>query len=191
MEPNMNKRTLSKILLASILAASTYAKITAAQVAPSMTTSGQMPVIKAQTLNERDVTLPADLPAEKTLVLIAFERNQQGNVNTWVDGLKLTESPHAWIETPVIDPRGSLSRAFIDGGMRLGIRDTVTREKTITLYTERMAFLKAMGLKESTKNIYVAVVNRAGKVLASVEGDYSAEKAALLISKWHPSVVAP
>jgi hypothetical protein len=142
---------------------------------------GQMPVIKAQTLNERELTLPRDLPGDKTLVLIAFEREQQKNVNTWIAGMKLGDNPFPWVETPVIEPRGSLSRAFIDGGMRMGIRDVITREKTITLYTDRLAFVRAMGLRGSIETIHAAVVNRAGQVLASVEGDYSKEKEAVLL----------
>lgn len=146
-----------------------------------MPPAGQMPVIKTQTLNEHEITLPQDLPGEKTLVLIAFDREQQKNVNTWITGMKLGDNPFPWVETPVIEPRDSLSRGFIDASMRMGIRDVAAREKTITLYTDRMAFLKAMGLQSSVETIYVAVVNRAGHVLASADGDYSKEKEAVLV----------
>jgi hypothetical protein len=94
---------------------------------------GQMPTIKAQNLNERDFTLPQDLPGHKTLVLIAFERQQQTNVNTWIDGMKLIGSAYAWVETPVIESKNGFMRAFIDGGMRSGIREVTIREKTVTL----------------------------------------------------------
>ena len=88
----------------------------------SVETQGRMPIIKAETLNEREVTLPQDLPGVKTLVLIAFEREQQKNVDTWVNGLSLKSNPFAWIETPVIDPKNPIFRAFINSGMRRGIR---------------------------------------------------------------------
>ncbi len=64
--------------------------------------------------------------------------------------------------------------------MRIGIRDEAMRDRVITLYTERAPFLKAMGLPDSTRSIYVVIVSRAGQVLASVEGDYTSEKAAVL-----------
>jgi hypothetical protein len=150
----------------------------AAQAAPA----GRMPVIKTETLSEREVTLPADLPGEKTLVLIAFERVQQKNIDTWVNGLKLKESALPWIETPVIDPQNAFFRALINGGMRGGIPDTAMREKTITLYTDRNAFIKAMALNSGVKSIYAAVVSRAGQVLTLAEGDYSAEKAEALLA---------
>jgi hypothetical protein len=141
----------------------------------------RMPTIETQTLNGRKITLPRELPGEKTLVLMAFTRGQQVNVNTWIDGMKLSESPYAWVETPVVGKRNGLSKVFIDNGMRSGIRDVATREKTITLYTDRVALLKAMGLKESIKGIFAVVLDRQGNVLASVEGDYSSAKASTLV----------
>jgi hypothetical protein len=127
------------------------------------------------------LTLPQELPGEKSLVLMAFEREQQKNVDTWINGMKLTDSAIPWIETPVINPQNRLFRAFINGGMRRGITDQKSRERTITLFTDRNALLKAMGLPEITSVIYAVVVDRAGNVLVSVEGDYTVEKANLII----------
>ncbi len=141
---------------------------------------GQMPIIQAETLSERKVTLPQDLPGEKTLALIAFTREQQTNVNTWIQGMSLNTATEPWVELPVVGPQNSLMRSFTDGGMRMGIRDEAMRNRVITLYTDRAAFVKALGFKNSTRTIYVAVINRAGQVLASVEGDYTSEKAAVL-----------
>ena len=62
----------------------------------------------------------------------------------------------------------------------MNVRDEVMRNRIITLYTDRFLFLKSMGLPQKTESIFVAIVTQQGKVLASVEGDYSEEKAALL-----------
>jgi hypothetical protein len=142
----------------------------------------KMPELKTETLAERELTLPKDLPGEKSLILMAFEREQQKNVDTWINGMKLADSPIPWIETPVINPQNRLFRAFINGGMRRGITDEKSRERTITLYTDRLALLKAMGLPEITTTIYAVVVDRTGNVLAKVEGDYTKEKADTLIA---------
>jgi hypothetical protein len=143
-------------------------------------TSKKMPPVKAETLAEREVTLPQDLPGEKTLILMAFEQAQQKNVNTWVAGMNLADNPIPWIETPVIDPKNRLFRAFIQGGMRRGIPEQKDRERTITLFTDRAALMVAMGLPEQFNTIYAVVVDRAGNVLLNLEGDYSAEKALLI-----------
>ncbi len=151
-----------------------------AQVQP-VAPEARMPSIRAQTLNQRELTLPQELPGEVTLVLMAFEREQQVKVDTWIVGLNLKQNPFAWVETPVIEPKNWLVRAFIDNGMRGGITDTAIREKTITLYTDRAVFLNAMGLGARFNTIYAAVVARDGRVLGLVEGGYSAEKAASLV----------
>lgn len=141
---------------------------------------GRMPVIQAETLSERKVVLPQDLPGEKTLALIAFGRDQQPSIDTWVQALQLTTSNEPWVELPVIEMSNSWVRSFIDSGMRRGVRDEVMRDRIITLYTDRGPFLKSMGLPQITKTIYVVIVSRSGEVLASVEGDYSEAKAAVL-----------
>jgi hypothetical protein len=41
---------------------------------PGQAAAGRMPTISAENLNEKPFTLPAQLPAERTLVLVAFER---------------------------------------------------------------------------------------------------------------------
>ncbi len=171
---NLPNRALTTLcLIGSLMYVTSNAS---AQTPPA----GQMPLIQAETLTERKVTLPQDLPGEKTLAFIAFERNQQANVDTWKKGLNLQTSTEPWVELPVIGPRGSWSRSFIDGAMRMGVSDEATRNRIITLYIERAPFLKAMGLPDSTKSIYAVIVTRGGQVLASVEGDYTPEKAAIL-----------
>lgn len=170
---------LLALWVAVVLALPSVALATETMATPAAL--GQLPTIDAQNLNERAVRLPQDLPAEKTLVLIAFERQQQANLDTWIAGMQLNRSPMPWIETPVIDPKNAFVRGFIDSGMRRGITDTVARERTVTLYTDRAAFSKAMGLRDPFKNVYLAVVERSGRVLLLVEGDYSAEKAKVVM----------
>jgi hypothetical protein len=145
-------------------------------------TAGVMPTVNAEALSERKVILPRDLPGERTLVLIAFEREQQKNVDTWVTGLNLTKSSIPWIETPVIDAKNPFVQAMINGGMRTGISDPAMRDRTITLYTSRNQLIEAMKFDSGQSTIYAAVVDRKGKVWATSKGDYSAEKAAPLLA---------
>ncbi len=142
---------------------------------------GRMPTVEAESLSETPMTVPAQLPAERTLVLIAFEREQQTVLNTWVAGLNLTDNKLPWIETPVIGKGYGLIRGFINGGMRRGIQDTALRDRTVTLYTDPVALRKDMGLTGDGKTVWVTVVDRAGQVLARAEGNYSADKAKPLL----------
>jgi hypothetical protein len=146
-------------------------------------TQARLPTVQAESLNEKPITVPANLPCDSTLLLIAFEREQQKNIDTWVVGLKLKGSKIAWLETPVINPQMGFVQGFINGGMRRGIPDTELRDRTVTLFTDRKAFIESMKLGKGTASIYAAVVDRAGAVLAVADGDYSEAAAALLMAK--------
>jgi hypothetical protein len=145
-------------------------------------TVGKMPEFNAETLAERKVTLPRDLPGNRTLVLMTFAKAQQKNADSWVAGLGLMKSTTAWIILPVIDKQNAFVQAMISGGMRVGTPDPKERDHIITLFTNQRDFIAAMQIKSGTKTNYAAVVDRAGKVWASAEGDYSADKAAPLLS---------
>jgi hypothetical protein len=142
----------------------------------------RMPSIAAENLNERAMTLPADLPAEKTLVLMAFQREQQEEVDTWIKGMDLTNAKLPWLEVPVVGAAGSFRRGVVNGGMRMGIRDEAVRERIVTLFTDRVALLRTMGLPGEGKVVLALVMNRSGEVLAQAQGRHSSEKAQLLLA---------
>ena len=101
-----------KSLLGLVVVFALWIESAVAQVQP-VAPEARMPSIRAQTLNQRELTLPQELPGEVTLVLMAFEREQQVKVDTWIVGLNLKQNPFAWVETPVIEPKNWLVRAFI------------------------------------------------------------------------------
>jgi hypothetical protein len=150
----------------------------------SESTVPRFPSVEGDSLSKRHFGLPQDLPGERTLILIAFEARQQRELDTWIEGLQLGKASAPWIETPVIDPPNAVFRWIIDSGMRRGLPDAGSRERTITLYTERKAFCLSMGMTSGDKSVYVAVVNRSGNVLAMADGSYSASKAAPLLEAW-------
>lgn len=137
------------------------------------------PVITAENLNKQKITLPDDLNGNPVLVLIAYKREQQLNVNTWLD--RMDEIGAAIpgvqiIETPTISSgRWGWMAGFIDGGMRSGIPDTDARGRTITLYTDVSLFNQALRI-ESTNTIYAVLLDDEGEVVRMVEGDYTEAK---------------
>lgn len=137
------------------------------------------PKIEAENLNRDSITLPDDLGGNPALVLVAFKRQQQANVNTWlgmipdiesaIDGVRV-------IETPTISGlKWGWMSGFIDGGMRSGIPDLDARARTITLYTNVGAFKKALGLGSSNQ-IYAVLLDANGEVVGIEEGDYEQVK---------------
>lgn len=141
------------------------------------------PTITAENLNKEKITLPDDLAGKPALVLIAYQRQQQENVNTWLGHLDTIEQAIPGvriIETPTISSmKWGWFSGFIDGGMRSGIPDQQARARTITLYTNVGKFNDALGI-ESTKTIYALLLDEQGRVVTMVEGDFSDAKLAQL-----------
>jgi hypothetical protein len=142
------------------------------------------PTITAENLNKEKVTLPDDLAGKPALVLVAYQRQQQSNVDTWLGQMDAIEAAIPGvriIETPTISSmKWGWFAGFIDGGMRSGIPDPEARARTITLYTDVGKFNRAVGI-ESTKTIYALLLDEQGRVVEMVEGDYSDAKLAQLI----------
>ena len=94
------------------------------------------PNVTADDLNGRSVNLPADFPGTPTIVFIAYKRNQQPSIDSWVERLGLRESGgQAWVELPVVGLGAAFFRSFVDKGMRAGITSISMRAKTITVYS--------------------------------------------------------
>lgn len=142
------------------------------------------PTITAENLNRERVTLPDDLAGNPALVLIAYKRQQQTNVNTWLDRMDEIEAAIPGvqiIETPTISSgTWGWMAGFIDGGMRSGIPDPEARARTITLYTDVSLFNQALNI-ESTDTIYAVLLDAEGEVVGKVEGDFSEDKLMKLI----------
>ena len=163
--------------VASLIVATTLS----AAFAHTAVGDGQWPTLEAETLAGRRVTLPADLPGARTLVLMAYERNQQRDLDTWVDGLQLRRGTVPWVEVPVIGKQNEFVRGVIDAGMRRGIPDEGDRDRTITLAMDRATLRQALRLAGDVDAVDVMVVDRSGRVVVSARGRYAAEKAGPLL----------
>lgn len=139
------------------------------------------PSIPTRTLQGVDKHLPGDLPAARTLVIVAFQQRHQRDVDAWMavaeDRGWLTDlaEPHsnqpmfAAIEVPCISRRWGPARWFIDGGMTAGIRVPTVLARTWTAYTDVGRVQRALGVANSD-DIWVGVVQPDGEVLATTMG---------------------
>jgi hypothetical protein len=140
-----------------------------------------MPPIKAADLNKKTVAWPQDFTAQHTLLLIAFRQGQQSNIDGWVKGMDLKASgAPSWFEVPMINNPGSVGRWFIDNGMRSGIPNKADRARVVTLYGKKANMMKAMDIPNETQ-VHALVVDKAGKIIVRVSGDYSEDGAATLL----------
>lgn len=166
-------------VLATLIVSST-GRMTAAQSGNSAI--ARFPNVKASNLEKRDFNLPADFEGDRNLLLVAFERDQQKDVDTWLREMKRFEELDRhffYYELPTIQRPNGLVRWFIDSGMRRGIPDRKARERTITLYLDTRLFCNALLITDQ-KKIHAFLVNREGQVLWRSAGVFDENKSASL-----------
>lgn len=132
----------------------------------------RFPGVKGDNLNGRAFEIPSGLDAPINVLLVAFYREQQAEVDTWLETAKELTQDHAnveYYELPTINGAWGLVRGWIDGGMRSGIPAFAGRERTITIYTDTEKFRTLAGI-DDPKRIWVGVVDRAGRVFWSARG---------------------
>ena len=128
------------------------------------------------------MTLPRDFAGQWNLVLIAFLREQQKDVDTWLKALPGVQKDHprlAYYELPTIKKMSGMTRWFIDTGMRGGIPDPQQRARTITLYIDKEPFRRALALP-SEDRVYGLLLNKSGEVVWRAEGLYDEAKGSSL-----------
>ena len=143
----------------------------------------QFPRVEGTNLEGRRFVLPADFEADYNVVFIAFRREQQGDVDSWLPFLreqKLSERGIRIYELPTLSRGYRLMRGFIDGGMRRGIPEKATREATITLYIDKSPFMRAL-LISTDERIVTLVVARDGRVLWRADGPFAPSTGTALI----------
>jgi len=124
------------------------------------------PTIRGRSLEQRELTLPRDLPGVLTCVVVAFRQHQQRDVDTWLELLRELAGEHLnfdFCELPSLAGRWRPARAFIDGGMSRAIDDQSVRERTITSYGYVAQLVAGLELA-STDAIAVVLVARDGTI---------------------------
>ena len=140
------------------------------------------PEVEAKSLLGEDRSLPADLPAKRTIVIAAFLQPQQELVDRWIDALVqqgipptplglASNSGAALIELPVLPKRYRMIRGWIDGGMKRGIKLEPILARTWTAYTDVEKFREALNIP--TPRVEVMVVSRIGEVIDRASGEPS------------------
>jgi hypothetical protein len=131
-----------------------------------------IPQVTGQNLHRERVRFPEDIKGRPTLLLIAFRHQQQRDIDTWlrrIDELQTAVPDLNVLELPVLRKAYVVMQPYIDGGMRSGIPDPDARARTITLYTDKDSFRKALGLGPEDR-IYAVLVDREAAILRVEEG---------------------
>jgi hypothetical protein len=174
------KRTIWTPTLAWLAAVS--AALVLALAAPDESNvMGRMPTITAKRLDQQPVVLPHELPAERTLALVAYTKNQRAEIDSWIRGLRLDQdSTIPWFRMSVLnDPGDERARSEIEKKILERHPAETDRSRLVPVFTNREAFVRAAGVS-GTEHASVLVLNRDGHVLARAEGQYDEDKAQAL-----------
>jgi hypothetical protein len=125
--------------------------------------------------------LPGELPAERTLVLLAYRQRHQRDVDAWIAlavARGVPPTPRgatgplrtAVVEVPFLSARWLPARRLIDGGMAQGIADPDVLARTLTAYGAPARHRRACGLASADgpgqdgREVEAMVVDREGHV---------------------------
>ena len=141
----------------------------------------KFPEVKGKNLEGKNYTLPYDLEGKYNIVIVPFLQYQQFIVNHWTDYLANLQEKFSFFEfyeIPALALGYTAMRFIIDGGMKAGIPDLRTRQRTITIYTNKMKFKRKLGIK-TEQLIYIYVLKN-DEILWEETGDLTEEKAQTL-----------
>ena len=115
--------------------------------------------------------IPQSFEGALNIIAIGFEREHQEPINTWIPEIEKiikTNQNVKFYEVPLIYKLGNFSRRWVNNGMRFGITDSIARQRTITVYTDRDKFFNIMSMRGD--RIYVLLLDKNGKILLKLEG---------------------
>jgi hypothetical protein len=143
----------------------------------SASDSGGGPIARLPHLTTRDLngvrrTLP---DGRLSILLIAYQRWQQLEVDTWIPALTALERAYddvSYYELPVVGEMNAVGRRSLDFFMRRGIPDREVRSRTLTFYADTTGFREPLGIPDED-HVAVVLVDVDGLVLWRGSGPHS------------------
>ena len=138
----------------------------------------RFPSIEGKALNGDEFAVLEKLSKPHNLLLVAFQRKQQEDVDTWIPKLERVEDANenfAFYEFPVLPKMNMMARWFIYQGMRSGITSDRARARTVTFHLDKGEFKQNLGI-DSEDVIQVFLVDSTGVVTWRSSGTWSEAK---------------
>jgi hypothetical protein len=143
----------------------------------------QFPQVGGMNLHGDEKQFPECLTADKTFIVVAFQRWQQTWVDEWykeigpaVDG----NTTLAYYEVPTISKLSGPIRWWIYKGMQGGIEDEKMRSSVITLHIDKEPFTKELNINDE-EIVYTFILDKEGNILSRQDGRFTQEKWQALI----------
>jgi hypothetical protein len=144
-----------------------------------LTSSGvHFPTVSGFNLERQEFEFPRDFAGELNVLFVPFLRQHQEDVDSWVpfiSGLEADTPGLIYYELPTLYEMSSLSRMFLNEGMRAGIPNQKSRQRTVTLYLDRAKFRRATGIPDE-RQVHILLVDRDGRILWRESGRFDEDK---------------
>jgi hypothetical protein len=136
------------------------------------------PKVEGVNLDNVAQVLPRDFKGRLNLILMAFQRGQQSEVDTWLTELhqmSLGWPDFDYYELPVIGPTIAPLRWIIRKGMGSKITEPEKRLRTILIFTAKDPLLKPLAIA-SEETIVVLLLDEKGRLLWRSAGAWNEEE---------------
>jgi hypothetical protein len=144
----------------------------------SPTAALSFPDITADTLSKQTLHLPKDFGTADSLVVLAFERDQQKDLDSWAkpaEDLAATNPQLRFYEVPVFPWRDVFYRWWLNTAMRSNTPDDAARRRTIPVYVDKQKFKSELQIT-TEKAVTVVLLDKDGRVLWRSSGPWTEEK---------------
>jgi hypothetical protein len=133
------------------------------------------PRVTTRDLEGRTVEIPAGLSGTVNLVVLAFKRDHQYPIETWMPHFARLESDYPGLEVwevPALSRTYRIWRGAIDSGMRAGVPNPHARRHTLTAYLDVRGLQRALDLPDLDE-IHLFLLDRSGNVRWQGHGAYN------------------
>ncbi|MDB5859111.1 MAG: hypothetical protein JWQ76_2800 [Ramlibacter sp.] len=142
---------------------------------------GQLPPLAAKARDHSSLALPQGLPAERTLALLVFKREQKEEVRSWIEGMGLRRDPTIpWLKVRVVPAEAGPVAVTMESSAPAALPAGLRPDRLLSVATDTDRLVQSMGLF-NTDHAQVVVLGRDGQVLAKAQGAYDQDKARALM----------
>ena len=130
----------------------------------------KFPAVSAATLEGKKTTVPDDAAGKVTLVCVAFLRETQSQLDSWLNPFYEKFGSRAdvmFYEVPMISGGYKFMKPIIDGGMRGGLPE-FKHKHVVTMYGDVQSYQQALNI--DPRNGHAFLLDRAGSIRWQEEG---------------------
>lgn len=174
---------IKSITIALFLAMALISQVKAQNSDP-LTTGDLFPEIKGELLSSKIITLPDHCKGKVSVLIVAFKRGTQPQIDNWTKPLLKEFSIHShfrFIEVPMISNFYNWMSHYIDNGMRGGIAEEM-HENVMTYYGPLGNYFDYFDVQDK-KLCYLFLLDKNGIIQFIAKGEPNSENLPALVQK--------